>query len=482
MDKIDIAGLKIDALTKAELLERLRQQIKNGQKTWLITPYSEFLRAALLDPEVMQILNSADIAVPDGIGLFWAARYLSIPLTAKSYWGKILQAAWQIKYSLAAIVFYPKFIYNTTPSANAATPPTLGGDAPQLSSDDTRSSPPIIGGVPAAGGGGGMKEKIPGADLVWDLAKLAVDNNLSVYLLGGFGDTPKLAADKLISKSASKLKVAGWSNKNPDNPTIIEDIKKAAPDLLFVAFGPIRQEKWIAKNLPDLPIKLVVGLGGTFDYIAGKQPQPPRFLRRTGLEWLWRLFTQPKRLPRIINATFGLASALWHYKVFANLPLRPNIAIAILNKKNEVLVCQRDPKNFHVDVMTTKENLKRANYWQLPQGGIDGTENLIQAAKREALEETGIKNLEFIKISPHTNTYIWNNAARKFWHNRRHKNIGQVQNIAYFKFLGADDKVYVDHHEFMGFRWVPVDQLDKAIHSERASLTKIVMDDLKDLA
>jgi N-acetylglucosaminyldiphosphoundecaprenol N-acetyl-beta-D-mannosaminyltransferase len=439
MLKIDIAGLKVDAITKKLLLDGITSRIKSGQKTFVITPYSEFLYHGFQDPKLLEIFNQADFSVADGIGLFWAKRFLDIPLTAKSFWGKVFQAAWQIKYSLAAIIFYPRWIKSALP------------------------------------------EKIVGADLIWDLAKLAADNNLSVYLLGGFGDTPQLAAEK-IQKTNSNGRQILFSGKNPGDPTVIDDINRAQPDLLFVAYGPIKQEKWIAENLPKLNVKLAIGLGGSFDYIAGKKSAPPKFIRYCGLEWLWRLFTQPYRAKRIFHATFGLAWGLWHYKVFKSLPLRHNVAIVILNQKNEILVCQRDPKNFYVDIISNEETLKRQNYWQLPQGGIDSEEGLVEAAKREAKEETGIKNLQLVKISDRTNTYIWNNARRKFWHNRRHRNIGQVQNVCYFKFLGPDSEIKIDNDEFIGYQWVKINDLDKIAHPERANLIKIVQEDLKDLA
>lgn len=486
MTKVDIAGLKIDALTKGELLEVLRQRIKSGQKTWLTTPYSEFLRTGLLDPEVMRILNSADLAVPDGIGLFWAARYLSIPLTAKSYWGKIIQAAWQIKYSLAAIIFYPRWIKSGLSASAKAT-----ADASQNKINKCEA------------------EKISGSDLVWDLAKFAADNNLSIYLLGGFDDTAQLAASRLkeqgIKNCGRSLLYPNfqfdvlYSNKNPNDPTIVNDIKKAAPDILLVAYGPIKQERWINSNLPNLPVhpvksgeagssetkfngvKLVVGLGGTFDYLAGKRPNPPKFMRAMGLEWLWRLFTQPWRIKRIWNATFGLAISLWRYKVFMSLPMRKNVAIVILNSQNQILVCQRNPKNFHVDIISTKDNLKRINYWQFPQGGIDAGEDVIKAALREAAEEIGVKNLSLIKISEKINTYMWNNAARGFWHNRRHQNPGQNQQVAFFRFTGPESEIKTDDHEFISYKWVSIGELQNTIHPERINLVKIIGQDLKEM-
>ena len=115
VNKIDIAGLKVDSITKKELLDGIINRIKNGQKTFAITPYSEFVYHSFQDPKLLEIFNQADFSVADGIGLFWAKRFLDIPLTAKSYWGKVLQAAWQIKYSLAAIIFNPRWIKSALP-------------------------------------------------------------------------------------------------------------------------------------------------------------------------------------------------------------------------------------------------------------------------------------------------------------------------------------------------------------------------------
>src|SRR5262245_44140432 len=99
MDKIDIAGLKVDAITKVQLLTAIRESIIVSQKTWVTTVYSEFLYAGLKDQQILEMLNKADIAVADGIGIFWAKKFLGLPLSAKSFWGKVFQACWQIKYS-----------------------------------------------------------------------------------------------------------------------------------------------------------------------------------------------------------------------------------------------------------------------------------------------------------------------------------------------------------------------------------------------
>ena len=287
MVKIDVAGLKIDSLPKQELLRQILERLKSNQKTFLTTPYSEFLYHGLRDRGILTILNSADFAVPDGIGILWAAKYLQLSLTAKSHTGKIIQSFWQIVYTGAAILLRPNFIRQQT-----------------------------------------LQKKIPGSELIWDIAELAAREGLSLYLLGGFGDTPKIAANKLQLRvdnfrtyaKHQQLKIAGWSNKNPGDQSIIADIQKAKPDILLVAFGPLRQEQWIADHKDQLPARLFIGLGGTFDYLAGTKIAPPTWVRSVGLEWLYRLLTQPKRIGRIWDATVGLVSEVWHYKLLKNLP------------------------------------------------------------------------------------------------------------------------------------------------------------------
>ena len=170
------------------------------------------------------------------------------------------------------------------------------------------------------------------------------------------------------------------------------------------------------------------------------------------------------------------------YKVFHSYPLRPNVAVVILNSQNKILICERSPKDFYIDIINKPERLKVRNYWQFPQGGIDKNENLEFAAKREAKEETGLEKLELIKISSQVNTYYWNSAVRQFIRNRNHKNVGQKQNIVYFKFKGSDNQVKADQKEFINYKWIKSDELLKVIHPERLPLAKIVLADLKELA
>ncbi len=269
--RVNIAGLMVDTYDRAAAVEAIRQRLHSNQKTFLVTPYSEFLYAAMNDVDVRVLLNSADISIPDGIAILLAHKFLSKPYRFKNYALQILEGWWQMFWLGWMLLLAPQKVY------------------------------------------GPFAHKVVGADFVWDLVRLASEENKSVYILGGFGDTPEIVATK-FKRRFPNLKIAGQSNKFKTDPTVVGDVKASRPDFLLVGFGPITQEKWIRDNFNDLPVALAVGLGGTFDYIAETRKAPPVWIRRIGLEWLYRLFTQPSRAGRIKTATFGLVNALIKYK------------------------------------------------------------------------------------------------------------------------------------------------------------------------
>jgi len=163
-------------------------------------------------------------------------------------------------------------------------------------------------------------ERYPGVDLMQDICALAEKEGKSIYLLGsGSDEIVKKTATKL-NKKYSNLKIVGH-NKGPKielrvtsyellvtneekNDEILHDIIMTAPDILFVAFGHGKQEKWINENLPHLPsVRVAMGVGGAFDFISGHIKRAPRLIRKIGLEWLYRLIQEPRRIGRIFKAT-----------------------------------------------------------------------------------------------------------------------------------------------------------------------------------
>jgi N-acetylglucosaminyldiphosphoundecaprenol N-acetyl-beta-D-mannosaminyltransferase len=101
------------------------------------------------------------------------------------------------------------------------------------------------------------------------------------------------------------------SPRPEDEPAIHERILAAKPDILLVAYGAPAQELWIARNQPLLGVPAAIGVGGTFDYLAGHVPRAPRWMRRLGLEWLFRLIRQPWRWRRIWTAVVSFPLAVW---------------------------------------------------------------------------------------------------------------------------------------------------------------------------
>lgn len=163
---------------------------------------------------------------------------------------------------------------------------------------------------------GRRAERITGVDFMLDLCALAEKENKSIYLLGsGSEDVVKKTVEILQSKFPC-LRIVGCNRGSvitdhgslfydkEENESVVYDIITKAPDIVFVAFGHGKQEKWIAQNLRDLPsVKIAMGVGGAFDFISGKIKRAPKFVRRIGLEWVWRLILQPRRAVRIWKAT-----------------------------------------------------------------------------------------------------------------------------------------------------------------------------------
>ncbi|MBI3305258.1 WecB/TagA/CpsF family glycosyltransferase [Candidatus Parcubacteria bacterium] len=149
-------------------------------------------------------------------------------------------------------------------------------------------------------------ERITGVDLVLDICALAAKMGRSVFFIGGRGGAAATTAAKIKMRFPALI-VAGASEDEQN----WELVKNARPDIVFVALGVPKQEYWIADNLAQLPtVKLAMGVGGSFDILSGRLPRAPVWLRRAGLEWLWRLTVEPRRLPRIVNAVIRFPFAV----------------------------------------------------------------------------------------------------------------------------------------------------------------------------
>ena len=141
--------------------------------------------------------------------------------------------------------------------------------------------------------------RAPGRLLVDRLAALATERRLSLFLLGGGPGIAERAARRLRTRHP-ELRIAGtYAGSADDDADVVPLVLAAAPDVVLVAFGMPKQERWIARNLTRLPsVRIAVGVGGSLDYLAGAAKAPPAIVHLIGLEWLWRLAREPQRWRR----------------------------------------------------------------------------------------------------------------------------------------------------------------------------------------
>jgi len=237
--KVDIFGVKIDNLKEVEVVELVGQKLVSKEKFWIATPNPEMVVEAQKDKNFREILNSANLAIPDGQGLLWAAKFLRRGellerVTGTDLMAKLCEQAakrnWKVFFLGGAVgvaikaldVFKKRF-------------PGLEGQASE----------------------GPQELRITNYELRID--------------------------DPERDKEAK------------------EKINQFTPDLLFVGFGMGKQERWLKENLNSLKIGGALVVGGAFDFYSGKIKRAPRWFREAGFEWLWRLACQPWRLRRQTN-------------------------------------------------------------------------------------------------------------------------------------------------------------------------------------
>lgn len=151
--------------------------------------------------------------------------------------------------------------------------------------------------------GSPLPERVPGSELVYNLAELAGQEGWRLFLLGaGPGVAEKAAA--VFKAKFPELQIAGYYAGSPslaENDAIARRINDSGADILFVAYGAPNQDKWIARNRESLPtIKLALGVGGSLDFVTGKAQRAPRWMQDLGLEWLHRLILEPWRWRRML--------------------------------------------------------------------------------------------------------------------------------------------------------------------------------------
>ena len=148
-----------------------------------------------------------------------------------------------------------------------------------------------------------LPERITGSDMVFHLFEHCNRDHRKVFFLGSDERTLVQVAS-ILGETYPHMEIAGWLSPpiapvhEWPNEEIISRLKASQPDLLLVAVGCPKQERWILQNFRETGVPLSIGIGASLDFISGKQVRSPKWMQRWGLEWLWRIYTDPKRLAK----------------------------------------------------------------------------------------------------------------------------------------------------------------------------------------
>jgi len=261
---VKIAKVEIDTFSKKEVIDQIQKAIQKRKPIQVVTPYSEFIVEAEYNLEFRKALNTSEIRVPDGIGILWAGAYLA------HKWDNLL-------LSLLGIINRDIRLYSI------------------------------------------FSEKISGSDLIYDILDSAHQNKNRVYLLGGEGEVPDKTKN-YIEKNYPRIHITGiYKDKIKLGDTnLYQKILDTQSDIVLVAMSYPKQEI-LASQLKQYFIKqdhqgVIMCLGGTFDFLAGVRQRAPKWMQKLGLEWLYRLIQQPKRIRRIYKAIVEFTILIAKYR------------------------------------------------------------------------------------------------------------------------------------------------------------------------
>ncbi len=224
--RIRLAGVMIDNVSMTEAVERIESLISQAEPGYVVTPNADVMVKLHRDDAFQRIYDRAQLVVPDGMPLLWAARCQGTPL----------------------------------------------------------------------------KERVAGSDFFIELCQTSARRGYRVFFLGAQEGVAARASEKL-RRAYPGLQVVGtyappwgFDQDKEECRRIVEMIREARPQLLFVGLGSPKQEQWIASYYRQCGVPVSMAVGASFDFAAGKVRRAPQWMQRAGCEWFWRLMKEPARL------------------------------------------------------------------------------------------------------------------------------------------------------------------------------------------
>lgn len=225
-ESVKIFGIDIDNLTLEEVMEILERELSREELFTIATPNTEIAMEGKNNKDYVNLINSFDLVVPDGIGLIYASKIRKLPL----------------------------------------------------------------------------KERVTGFDISIELLKLGRKKEINLYILAGKPGISEKAAEN-VEKEYPGISVVGNRNgyfNKEEEDSIIEEINKTNPDIIFVGLGFPKQEDFINRNREKISGKIIIGNGGVTDILAGVNKRAPDIFIKLNLEWFYRLLQEPSRITRQI--------------------------------------------------------------------------------------------------------------------------------------------------------------------------------------
>ena len=231
--RVDVLGVAFDNVTLEEAVDRALALLEEEGPHLVATPNPEIVQRANKDRAFADILARADLVVPDGVGVIYAAKILGRPLRAR----------------------------------------------------------------------------VPGIDLASALLGRVAGTGKRLFLLGAAPGVAEQAAVNLRAAYPGLVVCGTHDGYFQEDGPVVDAIRQAGADIVFVCLGAPKQEKWIAANGEAAGARLYLGLGGSLDVFAGKVDRAPERFQRLGLEWLYRLMKEPSRIGRMAKLPLFLVSA-----------------------------------------------------------------------------------------------------------------------------------------------------------------------------
>jgi N-acetylglucosaminyldiphosphoundecaprenol N-acetyl-beta-D-mannosaminyltransferase len=244
LSSVKILDVRVDRVTMQDTLNFVMSSISDGSYHQIVTVNPEFVMKAQKNTLFRNILNEAELSLPDGIGIVLASKL-------------------------------------------------LGKQVP---------------------------ERVTGVDTVERISELARNNGWRIFFLGAANGVAEQAANILRSKYPG-IQIVGTFSGSPrieDEEDICSRIIDAKPHILLVAYGAPNQDIWIARNQKKMQVPIAIGIGGTFDFIAGVSPRAPLLMQKAGMEWLYRLIREPWRWKRML-ALPNFAALVIYTRIFKHI-------------------------------------------------------------------------------------------------------------------------------------------------------------------